>query len=74
MSVNLRLLTGGDLIKMATLKPIALGEHSLADFPQNLDIGANYVKGEGLADIFRFSPLDFICENPAEVRASRVPR
>jgi len=70
MSLNLRLLTGGEVVKMATLRPLSLGDYSLEDFPQDIDIGTKYVKAQGLADILRFATLDFMCENPSEVRAS----
>lgn len=67
---ELRLQANGQLVKIATLKPIMVGQFPKEVLPRNLDIGGTFAKGIELDNVYQSSPIEFRVENAAEVRTS----
>lgn len=69
-SFTLRLtLSSGQIVKIATLKPILHTDFPLKFLPaQYFDIGSKSFKGDELNEVKKGKHLDFICDDQAEVR------
>ncbi len=69
---ELRLQVNGQLVKLATLKPILVDNFPINDLPRCFDIGGNFARGAELEIVRKSRPLDFRVDVPAEVNICNI--
>lgn len=66
---ELRLPTEGEMVKLAKLNPVVMAGFPSSELPSIfLDLSTEYIKGDEMHDVMdNAQPLEFSCEDPAEV-------